>query len=343
MVLTRHSWLEILGGAGLAVLAGAGVVSFRLAGRPVAPENPSQTGSLPGVRDVRGTIAEEIPLHLLSPENALQLARWMEVHPGQVMDQIDPMEDRERAGQLTKALVKSIQGPHSDLLLNWLTRQKDKQIAALIFRGLIPRLAGGNPEQCVALAFGLGDGEDARNARDELFFRLPLDQRMRLLNQQNPEERAWLMSRNAYRFGDRAPDLCLQVIRDLPKSEHAGQALEGLMKVWTGGANVWHLADPVAAVEGVMTLPDAEMKEKGLRVAMSEWARTDPDLAAKWVNRLSSGQDRDAAIGGMVNSLAVKDSARAMEWAGTITDEESRLKAIEDIRQMVSDKGKEDR
>ncbi|GAA5119828.1 hypothetical protein GCM10023212_12510 [Luteolibacter yonseiensis] len=265
----------------------------------------------------------------------------MEDHPGQVMDQIDAMEDREQAALLTKALVKSIQGPHYDLLLNWLTRQRDKPVAALIFRGLIPRLAGENPEHCVALAFGLGDGEDARNARDELFFFLPLDQRMRLLNQQNPDERAWLMSRRAYAFGDRAPDLCLQVIRDLPKSEHAGQALEGLMKVWAGGANVWHLADPVSAVKGVMTIPDAEMKENGLRVAMSEWTRTDPDLAAKWVNLLPSGPDRDAAIGGMVNSLAVKDPERAMEWAGTITDEASRSKAMGHIRRTVSDKGRE--
>lgn len=343
MVFTRHSWLEILGGACLAVLATAGVVSIRLADRSVTPEKPSPSGPSSDTRNVRGTIAGEMPPHLLAPENAAQLARWMEDHPGQVMDQIDAMEDREQAALLTKALVKSIQGLHSDLLLNWLTRQKDKRIAALIFRGLIPRLAGENPEQCVALAFGLGDGEDARNARDGLFFHLPLDQRMRLLTQQNPEERAWLMSRNASKFGDRAPDLCLQVIRDLPKSEHAGQALEGLMKVWAGGANVFHLADPVAAVEGVMTLPDVEMKERGLRVAMSGWARTDPDLAAKWVNQLSSGADRDAAIGGMVNSLAVKDSARAMAWAGTITDEASRLKAIEDIRRMVSDEGKEDR
>jgi hypothetical protein len=338
-----HSWGRKFGMIAVAVLAAGTVVCVRLAtGTPPVPV----TSPPPDAREIaveRTPRPAGMPEHPLAPENAKELARWMEDRPAQLMDHIDAMADREQAAALVTAFVKSVSGMHYDLLLNWLTRQKDPKTGVLIFRGLIPRLIRMNPDQCIAMAFALGDSEEAKLARDEFFFALPLEQRVRLLHRQSPEEIAWLLSRRATGFGERAPELCLEMIKELPESGHTQEALSKLVKAWAGGANVYHLADPMSAVKGVMTIENTNMRRQGLRVAAFEWSKTDPDLAAKWINKLPTGPDRDAAIWGIVRRFSSDSPERALEWAGAITNEKLRLKASDEVLQksQVKDNDKD--
>ncbi|GAA5127869.1 hypothetical protein GCM10023212_33570 [Luteolibacter yonseiensis] len=328
----------------MAALAAGIVVCIRLAAAtPLAVPPPAAPATRDGVVE-RTPEPAEMPRDLLLPEKNAALVRWMEEHPDQMMDGIDRMEDREQAAALAKVLVEAVGGMHYDLLLDWLARQKDPKLAALVFRGLIPRLIRENPDQCISIAFALGHGEEARLARDEFFFALPLEQRVRLVKRLGPEERAWLLSRRATGFGERAPELCLEMIRELPEFGHTREALAKLVKAWAGGANVYHLADPMSAVRGVMTIENAEMRRQGLRVATFEWSGPDPDLAAAWVNKLPAGPDRDAAIEGMVKRFSADHPERAQEWAAAITDETLRRKASEEAAQKktsAKDKEKE--
>lgn len=324
-----RSWPKTLGGIGLGLFAAGAVVWMRLAAGTAPPIADSRSSDSKKVVIERIIHLSEMPERPLAPESAKELERWMEDRPAQVMDYIDALADREQAAKLAQIFVKSVQGPHYDLLLNWLARLKDSPLAPVIFRGMMTRMIRVSPDQCIAMGFALGDSQEAKLARDEFFFALPLEQRVRLLKQQDPEERAWLLSRRATGFGERAPELCLEMIGELPKSEQTEQALGKLMKAWAGGANVYHMADPVSAVKGAMTIRDPEMRGGGLRVATSEWSKTDPDLAARWINKLSPGADRDAAIEGMVGGLAETDQKKALEWAASITDEGRRLETVE--------------
>ncbi len=331
----NQTWLRAFLGLGLVVLAAVIVVCIRLGLEPKLPD-ALPVAILEEAGNDTPSKSIEISKLLLNPASTKDWERLMEDRPDDVMEFIDGLEDREQASKLANEFVESVQGLHYDLLLNWLTRQKDMRIASLIFRGLIPRLIRENPDRSIALGFGLGESQDARVALDELFVALPLDRRVRLLNQQNPEERAWLLSQRATGFGERAPELCLEMIKALPKSDNSREALAKLMKGWIGGANVYHLADPVSAVKGVMAIQDMELRMEGLRLAAFEWSKSNSDLASKWIARQPAGPERDAAIEGLVNRLASADPDAATDWANSIEDEALRLKTVGRLMQKPS-------
>lgn len=250
------------------------------------------------------------------------------------MHYIDTLDDRKEAMKLAAVFVHAVQGPHYDLLLSWLTRQKDEKLATVIFRNMIQRLIRENPDECIAISFALGNTYDSWIARDEFFFALPLEKRVQLVNQQSTEERAFLLSRRGTGFAERAPELCLNLIKDLPPSAERGEALSKLLKAWTAGANVYHLADPLAAVNGLMKIEDPKLRREGLKIAAFEWSQAHPDIASGWIAKQPVGADRDAAIEGLVNRLASADLKAAVDWAEAISDEALRISTLDRLEKM---------
>lgn len=314
----------------LLVVAGAGAaLGIRLAMGTSAAAGPPPPAIRPAAA-VRQVSAETKSLveSLLAPEQENKLARWMEDRPAEMMAYIDTLEDRELAMQLAARFVKAVRNPHHDLLLDWISRQKDGRIAALVFQGVLPRLSREDPEQSISLSFSLGDGEEALAAREALFTALPMARRMELLERQKPEERASLLSRQAASLGDRAPQPCLEMISQLPPSTHRSEALAGLMKTWANGTNVFRLADPVSAVESAMAVADPALRQESLKLAVQEWSDKHPDIASRWITQLSTGPERDAAIGGLVTRLAPADPASAADWASAISDEALRQETL---------------
>lgn len=338
-----NQWLvKMLVGCALVFTGAAAVVCIRLA---ITMPDPATREPSPGMSMRRDRVISQATRAeieaLLDPARDGELNRWMERRPGEMMAYIDSLEDRERAMELAARFVRAIRNPHHDLLLDWLARQEDKHLGALVFRGMIPRLVRENPDECIAISFSLGDGQHAWDARDEFFFALPLEQRVRLVKQQKPEERAWLLSRRATGFGERAPELCLEMIGELPPSAHRGEAVAKLMKAWVNGANVYHLADPVSAVKGVMAISDPELRQESLKQAVIEWSDKNPDIASRWITKQPTGPDRDAAIDGLVTRLATADPDSAAGWAAAISDETLRRKVMGRIGKPLSGKTKE--
>ncbi|WAC21589.1 hypothetical protein OVA24_09355 [Luteolibacter sp. SL250] len=340
MHLVNQRLWKIIGGGALGAASAAGLVAIRLAMATHQPEE--EQGHAETVRELEASVMKEDIAALLSKDTDGKLERWMEADPAGVMAHIDSMEDRGLAVELAGRFVKAIRNPHHDLLLDWLARQKDGRIAALVFQAILPRMAREDVDRCIALSFNLGDGTEARTAREALFSELPLEQRMRLLEQQKPDERAELLGKKAAGFGARAPEACLEMIAELPPSTHRSEAVAGLMKSWANGADAFRLADPVSAVKAVQTITDPELRNECLRQAVLEWSDRNPDLASQWITKLPTGPDKDAAIGALVTRLAPADPATATEWAATISDEALRSETIRRLGEQPSSKLKKE-
>ncbi|MBX3743088.1 MAG: hypothetical protein KF712_19035 [Akkermansiaceae bacterium] len=340
MHLSNQRLWKIIWGGALGAAGAAVVVAIRLA---MAPHQPAaEQAHAATVREREASVMKEDITALLSKDTEGRLERWMETDPAGMMAHIDSMEDRGLAAELAGRFVKAIRNPHHDLLLDWLTRQKDGRIAALVFQAISPRLAREDADRSIALSFNLGDGPEARTAREALFSELPLEQRMRLLEQQKPDERAELLGKKAAGFGARAPEACLEMIAELPPSAHRSEAVAGLMKSWANGADTFRLADPVSAVKAVLATKDPELRKECLRQAVLEWSDRNPDLASEWITKLPTGPDKDAAIGALVTRLAPADPATATEWAATIADEALRSETIRRVGAQPSGKLKKE-
>lgn len=330
MFLGIRSKADALASCSMVAIGVALVVSIRLR-TPAKPPEPARP-VLEETAFVAGRLETPHPAHDSRVSSvAPGEVRKMEDRPAEVMAYIDHLADRELAAKLTEEFVSAVAGMHYNLLLSWLSRQEDEKIAALIFRGLIPRLIRENPDECISMGFALGEGKEAWGARDEMFFQLPFEQRMLLVDRLDEEERAWLLSRRATGFGERAPDLCLELIGDLPPSVNRSEALSKLMKAWVGGGNVYHLADPVSAAKSVMDIEDVDFRRDAFRQLSFEWGSEFTGIASRWLSGLASGPDRDAAVEGFVKSIAARDGATAAEWAATIEDEIVRTKVTQHL------------
>jgi hypothetical protein len=331
---------KIIGGIALGASGVAVVIAIRLIMEPhmAVPRMPANDT----IREQAASHVKEDITALLSKDTDGKLERWMEIDPSRMMAYIDSMEDRALSEQLTLRFVNAVRNPHHDLLLDWLTRQKDERIAALVFQAISPRLSREDADRSIAMSFKLGDGPDARAAREALFTELPLEQRMRLLAQQRPDERAELLGKKAGSFGARAPEACLEMIAELLPSAHRSEAVAGLMKSWANGADVFRLADPVSAVKAALAIKEPELRKECMRQAVLEWSDRNPDLASGWITTLPNGPDKDAAIGGLVTRLAPADPGAASEWAASISDEALRSEIIRRLGEQPSSKAKEE-
>ena len=84
------------------------------------------------------------------------------------------------------------------------------------------------------------------------------------------------------------------------------------------------------------TLPD--IPAETWKQAAQGWVGRSPELASEWVNALPLGPGRDAAVGGMVDSLVLAewDPSRAIVWAGTIADKPHRLTTLRTTLELWS-------
>src|SRR4029453_19356670 len=62
---------------------------------------------------------------------------------------------------------------------------------------------------------------------------------------------------------------------------------------------------------------------------ISSWSQNDPAGAAAWLQSLSPGRSRDAAVSNFSSNVAHSDPPTASRWAETISDERMRNTQIE--------------
>lgn len=87
--------------------------------------------------------------------------------------------------------------------------------------------------------------------------------------------------------------------------------------------------NPSEAVEWAVDLPDGEGKNHAIGSSFHEWAGRNPEEAAAAIASMPA-TDRDAATYGYATRVVHKDPAIGVEWASTISDQQSRTSALID-------------
>ena len=64
---------------------------------------------------------------------------------------------------------------------------------------------------------------------------------------------------------------------------------------------------------------------------MGSWSNQDPNAAGAWLGAQPQGPELDGARASFARNVASRDPESAMEWAKTVTDEQKRVQAVEQV------------
>ena len=147
----------------------------------------------------------------------------------------------------------------------------------------------------------------------------------------------WIQSLPA---GSKRNELMEWSLTDLARGsrENAQRAFEGL-ETETQRSASGRLAtsiaaqDPESAVKWAIGLSDEGTRTNAIKGAIAMWGASHAEDAAKWLDGLPAGPERDAGTQGFAETMAERNPRGAIEWASSIGDELRRENAI---RQVVT-------
>jgi hypothetical protein len=146
-----------------------------------------------------------------------------------------------------------------------------------------------------------------------------------LLEKASPKLRPFLLEAAFSYAGSehigKEPKVWIERLNELPEDRRP-QAAAGLVRSWA-------TADPQAAQEWALKLPEGNMRENAIGSVMSVWTQSDPHGAATWVNTLPSGTTRDNAAFAMANAMSRSEPESAWTWAMSIETPARRTAALQ--------------
>ena len=95
----------------------------------------------------------------------------------------------------------------------------------------------------------------------------------------------------------------------------------------------WLEQDPAAAMSWMQAHPAAVTRQEVEKMAR-EWTGHDPESASAWINSLTAGAQKDAAIRGLVEKMTAHDPASAGAWAARLSDPAERARVQEQVLQQ---------
>ena len=95
-------------------------------------------------------------------------------------------------------------------------------------------------------------------------------------------------------------------------------------------ADSWSREDPKAVMDWAEKL-SGKSKAEAYEQAMESWAREDPEAAGEHLATLKASPERDAAVEGYATRVSRDDPSAAMEWAGTIANDDLRQETQIDV------------
>lgn len=95
-------------------------------------------------------------------------------------------------------------------------------------------------------------------------------------------------------------------------------------------ANEWAEEDPQAVLTWADTLPE-EAKAEAYGEAFEEWTREDATAAGDFLTKMEASPARDSAVGEYATNLARQAPDKAISWAETISNQESRTETLTQV------------
>ena len=132
----------------------------------------------------------------------------------------------------------------------------------------------------------------------------------------------------AHRFTNQDPEAAAQWVEQFAGQSFADRAIEEV-------GDEWAERDPASAVNWLETLSEGRGQSMGLHSAFGEWAQRDPVGASERISGMERSPQRDAAISGFSRRISYSDPGAGIEWANSIADESSRVRALTHAGQQL--------
>lgn len=87
--------------------------------------------------------------------------------------------------------------------------------------------------------------------------------------------------------------------------------------MWWGASflTLWANEDPQAAVTHAMKVPDAALRNGGLRSILESWGKSDPEAALRWVDGQEDAMIRGDVLASLVEGWSTRDPEKATAYA----------------------------
>ncbi|MEN8786117.1 MAG: hypothetical protein ABF379_17285 [Akkermansiaceae bacterium] len=251
-------------------------------------------------------------LKQLTPENARQLREQIAHMP---QDSPEFREFHYAWGAIAgdEAITHGKDTPKRDMaaaLAGWAS--EDPSSAMTYFDSLSPEEQSNASHMKWGAAFGLADADPQ------------LATEFAIERSQNGDKDAGRMihiaAAAAMKSGDR--EAVTQWASNIPEGDLQNTAFQRL-------AGDFAKEDPAEAVDWASSLPEGEGKYHAVGTSFHQWANRDPKEAANAIASLPNDQ-QDAATYGYATSVVHKEPAAGVQWAATISDQESRTNAMVD-------------
>lgn len=119
------------------------------------------------------------------------------------------------------------------------------------------------------------------------------------------------------------PEKAQGLIKDLPADEKF-TAVDRI-------GNSMLMNDPKKGAAYLLENGDPQKKSQTYEKVVGSWARNDPNAAGNWLNDQPAGPELDSAKSSFANIVTDRDPTSAMEWAKSISAEEQRGNAVEQV------------
>ncbi len=242
-------------------------------------------------------------------------------------------DEKAQAAHATKALHFF---PPKDLpaVRAWYEQLPGGRLRCAAAAQLLPVLARQDFPAALALAAALPRDEDEGGFRREQLANLIMqsapastpEEKEKLLTGLPREDAEFLQGRiraahfDALRGYDK--EGAVSFLAELPEKQRSG-ATRQLFEEWAR-------ADPLRAMEGFAQLPEVSKTPEVIADFARHLTATNVTRASEWVSHQAAGPLRDAAIGGLIDSLREKYPEEAFTWAASVTDPARRLAALRD-------------
>jgi hypothetical protein len=268
--------------------------------------------------------------------NMVLLSRWAEKDGPAALKYAE--ENSGDAGpmlQMAKMGVLSAWA-QSDPDAAWEHLKKDEDTGAggmfggrgMMMMGLFSALAAKDPDKAFARLAELDDSQErqmalngiAQTAFDDASRTRLMDEITKLPDEtERKEARAAILGQLAMM----EPDQAIKLTADLPD----GERKEVSQRVGT----MLMMSDPERGASYLLENSDATNKPQVYQQIVSQWAGTDPNKAGAWLGAQPQTPELDGARSSFATQVARQDPESAMAWANTVTDENQRASAVEQV------------
>ncbi len=184
----------------------------------------------------------------------------------------------------------------------------------------------GRKEEVFAWAKTLPEGEARRGALGSLFSQWSSQDpqgAIAALTSLDPADRKQAIQSISSGWSNKNPEAVLQWSASLTSAEERRDVIRDAVSQWANSA-------PEAAARYVRGLGE-EDRGPAMRAVVDRWASKDAEAAAEWLAVQPAGTSKDSAITALTRKISSEDPETAISWAATISDPKNRERQMESL------------